>query len=115
MNYNEELDRLKEYMPMYIQMIPYFDNHNKYWMSNGSFEYFKKNYNNENYGFNNPHYCDSLNLINGELIESNSKGLNSKEHSDYYRLFNYWYGNKIYTGLNVTGKFTLNIKHDTSK
>lgn len=114
-NYNDTLDKLKEYMSMYIQLIPYTYEAGGYKCGKHQlpeFKYFVDNYYNESYSLSIPHYKDVIDRNDVDFIMSVEqrpyKGL-GQNNGYAYRYFNYWMGGaKFFTNRNVLGRYSLN-------
>ncbi len=101
-----EFELLREFMYIYIQLLPYcyefggmkFSKHQL-----PSFEYFKRTYNDTAYSLIIPHYKESIDLKEGRVFPLYAHGICSYE-GIAYRSYNIWHGAKYYP---VTEEFTL--------
>jgi len=107
---DKEFDLLKEYMDIYVQILP------KCISCNGkrihkeqlpTFEYFKKTYNDESYSLVIPHYKESKTINDkNEIVPVHTHGLGSI-NGIAYRYYNYWMGCKFFTNSNIRGNYSI--------
>lgn len=125
MNIDKEFELLKEYMSVYIQLLPYS------WKCKSSkltiswlpsFEYFKNFYNDQAYSLSIPHFKESIeipshmtpmDILNiyrqtGDILfrKVHTHGLGS-EDGNAYRYYNFWEGCKYFTNNNLEGNYSV--------
>jgi len=107
---DKEFELLKEYMNIYIQILPEC-------VSCGgkklhkpqlpTFEYFKETYNDERYSLAIPNYKEAKTVYDKNQIGAvHTHGLGSIS-GIAYRYYNYWMGCKFFTGGNIEGNYTI--------
>lgn len=113
MTTDQELDLLKEYMQVYIQLLPYSVGcgGKKLWMSQlPTFDYFKNTYNNPDYSLAKPRFKESKAIYKPNLIAHvYTHGLGTGNGIGY-RLYSTWMGCKYFTGNNMEGNFTVDAE-----
>ena len=110
----KEFNLLKEYLNVYIQLIPYcieFGGKRIHKQHLPTFDYFKKYYYNKDYSFVIPHFKECF-LISkkNELIKNYTHGIKTKNGIGY-RYYNYYMGCKYFTNNNITGNYTVENKY----
>ncbi len=105
MDVDSEIKLLKEYLNIYIQLLPDST------MCGGlrihrpqmpTFDYFKENY----YAFCEPQYKESKDIYSNSVSNVYTHGLGSI-NGIAYRYYNYWHGVKYFTGGNLKGDYTI--------
>lgn len=108
----KELDLLKEYMNIYVQLLPYCiecGGMRLHKSQRPTFEEYKKYRD----SFVIPEFKDEVVEYDGHTWISHCKGLKMQQGLQY-RYYNYYMGCKYYTGDNVEGRWTISdkiIKH----
>lgn len=110
-NHDSLLDKLQEFMDVYIQLMPYCTDfggkaiHGKVYLPN--FAYFLKTYDNPAYSLVIPHYQDSIDLFERDYVTRIPTAGMGSPKGIAYRHFKYWHGCKYFTGGNNKGKYTI--------
>lgn len=106
---DKEFELLKEYMNIYIQILPECvscGGKRLYKPQLPSFEYFKETYNDERYSLVIPHYKEAKMVYDDNQIGPvHTHGMGSID-GIAYRYYNYWIGCKFFTGGNIKGEYT---------
>jgi len=107
---DKEFELLKEYMDIYIQLLPYYEK------CGGSrikihymptFEHFKNTYSDERYSMVIANYKDAKVIYDGNKIgDVYTQGLGS-ESGIAYRYYSYYKGCQYFTGGNIHGDFIV--------
>jgi len=106
--YFDELDKLQEYMGMYIQLLPHLVEYGGMRLHRPylpTLEYFNEFYDNPSYSLAKAHFKDSIvKYPSGTIAMYHGHGLGIPDGIKN-RLCNYWMGIKFYTKNNVNGKY----------
>jgi len=110
---DNEFKLLKEYMDVYIQLLPYCDCCNGIRLKKPqlpTFEYFKETYSNPAYSLVIPAFKESKTVYDkNKIVAVHTHGLGST-NGIAYRYYNYWKGCKFFTGGNIKGDYTIEVK-----
>jgi len=109
----KELDLLKEYMNVYIQLLPYSDSCgcNRLFKSQlPTFEYFKKTYSDQSYSLAMPHFKEAKSIRYDRIVVSHISGIGSINGLGY-RHYNYWMRCKYFTYGNIKGDYEIDVKY----
>lgn len=109
-NLNKELKLLKEYMDIYIQLLPECIECGGKKISKinlPTFEYFKKTYY-THYSLVSPNYIESKTIYDKNKISNiHTAGLGTSK-GIAYRFYNFWMGCKYFTDGNLNGDYIIN-------
>ena len=109
MNIENEFKLLKEYLDIYIQILPNCiqcggNRINKEELP--TFEYFKKHYSDDRYSLVIPHYNEKKSIYDSRITTIHTHGINIGD-GVFYRYYNYWMGCKYFIRGNIHGRYTV--------
>jgi hypothetical protein len=107
---DKEFELLKEYMSIYIQILPEcvsYGGKKLHKPQMPTFEYFKETYNDERYSLAMPNCKEAKTVYDiNQIGEVHTRGIGSID-GIAYRYYNYWMGCKFFTCGNIEGNYVV--------